>query len=136
MIRFSEIPFYSKLEDTQKQAIKDLIITVQEKSNLARREGILALEYDLNEHMQKHDFFAEMLSYVVDGVAGEDISLVAINLISSTECSDFEKLFMQVSVNGALGIQEGTNPRLLTGQLLSMLGSEAYFELKNELIKD
>lgn len=134
MIRFSDIPFYSKLNNDEKKVLKDFVVFIEEKGNQARREGILALEDNIDEI--ENSFFAEMLRYVVDGNDGEIISAIAINLISTTDCSDFEKLKMQIAANGALGIQEGLNPRILTGMLLSMFGTDAYFELKAELMKD
>lgn len=136
MIRFSSIPLYSNLSNDEKQKLKDLVILIENKSNQARREGILALEDSIDDIDDEFLFLAEMFRYVVDGNDEEYISALAINLISTTECSDFEKLKMQIATNGALGIQEGLNPRNLTRMLLSMFGSEAYFELKKELMKD
>jgi len=136
MIRFSEIPAYSDLLSEEKNEIKDLILDVKKSSNTARREGILTLEVAVEEKCIKNKFYGEMLKFMIDGNSAEDIAAVAINLITTTKCSDFEKLKMQIAANGVLLIQEGTNPSIAAYELLSMLGCDAFFELKEELCRD
>jgi len=136
MIRFSDIPAYSQLNADEKKEIKDLVLEVKKLINTARREGLLALEEKLQDIGKKNRFFNEILKFVVDGYSFEDISAIAINLITTTNCSDFEKLKMQIAANGALLIQEGANPYIAVCELISMLGVDAFFELKEELCRD
>lgn len=135
MIRFSKIPDILTVTEEEKKLLIENIDIVVAKAEQARREGILALEDNLEEERVKATFkpmlfYYEILSLVVDGIDGDTISTIGMNLISSTKKTPAEELGMMMMLNGALGIQEGLNPRVLQQSLLAMLGLEVFSELR------
>ncbi len=95
------------------------IVALAEK---ARREGILALEDGIDEIGNSLLRFGIIL--VVDGNDPGIIGDILCNTLFF-QAREGDLLQNVVIIEGILGIQEGINPRTLSGRLMSFLGADA-----------
>jgi flagellar motor component MotA len=101
---------------------------IMKKSEKARREGLLALEDDLNqERIEQRDIFEYGLRFVIDGTEWRVIDNVLSNIIAQETDEDKRKL-MNIEKDAVWSIQQGDNPRLL----LAILNSHSNLSLKED----
>lgn len=96
----------------------DVLVGLSEK---ARREGLLALEDDLDNLEDPLLKFGLLL--VVDGTDPEIISAALVNCLAAVEPDRL--LSAVVIIEGVLAIQEGVNPRTMRALLGAYLGADA-----------
>jgi flagellar motor component MotA len=88
-------------------------------SEKSRREGLLALEDEIDEKkLKQRDVFEWGIRLTVDGTDFEIIDRVLTNIINLEEDSD-EKVLKNIQKEAVLGIQTGWNSRLLFALLNS-----------------
>jgi flagellar motor component MotA len=85
----------------------------------ARREGLLALDEDLEmEMIDERDIFEYGLRFVIDGTDPEIIDTILSNLVKQ-EKDEQLRLLKEIQKAAVLGIQNGTSPRILYALLNS-----------------
>jgi flagellar motor component MotA len=85
----------------------------------ARREGLLALEDDLDHgEVNQRDIFQYGMSFVVDGVDPFFIDKILSNIIEQEKDEQMQVL-KKIQKEAVLMIQQGANPRLLAAVLNS-----------------
>jgi flagellar motor component MotA len=88
----------------------------------ARREGLLALEDDLDRaKIDERDIFEYGMSFVIDGTDYELVERILANIIKQEKDEDTIVL-KNIQKEAVLMIQEGTNPRILYAVLNSYTG--------------
>lgn len=113
--------------------LTDAVAKMVELACMARKEGILALE-DVVYKMDKsngYDYLEQILLFVIDGTEPEIVEDSGNLIYFADDLSGYEALQYNAFLWGALAIQQGTNPRLIEQQLLSMMTKsvkEAYKE--------
>jgi chemotaxis protein MotA len=89
----------------------------------ARREGLLALEEELEDYDEKflgpRDIFKLGLRLVIDGTDKDFIDRILSNIVDQEE-DPLKKRLKVVQKEAVLSIQSGTNPRLLVYLLNSL----------------
>ena len=97
-------------------AMLENILNCAEK---ARREGILALEDDLDqEKAGERDIFVYGLGFVTDGTDSALIEKILSNIIAQ-EKDEYSRILKTIQKEAVLAIQEGLNPRILFHLLTS-----------------
>lgn len=115
-------------------------------SNIARREGILALEerMDMVDHeylLADHEIdgveeklFGKLLGLVVDGNDASVIECVARYILNTFPTDEKEIRFhLMLIAEGILMIQDGTNPHVMAVILGSMMGLEVGHDFLKEV---
>ena len=97
---------------------------VLELANLARREGLLALEeraeaLDIND--KSTELLSELLILVVDGTEPKILTEIGINRMITNNSPAYEGLINLLFFKGCLMIQAGENPYLIGSYLKSMM---------------
>ena len=93
-------------------------------SKKARREGLLALEDELDEEKAgRRDIVHFGLRFVVDGTYYEVIDKILTNLVN-LETDEYVKTLKTIQKEAVLGIQSGMNPRVLAHLLNSYVDNE------------
>jgi len=94
-----------------------------ELSNIARNEGLLALEEAAYENITApySSYLSTLILYIVDGTDPELVEDVALTKYFSNALKGYEGLIYLIYLNGSLAIQQGENPRLIEEKLLAML---------------
>ena len=110
----------SKADKIQIVPLIDLIVRASEK---ARKQGLLALEDDVNAYENPSLILGMQL--VVDGTDPRLIESILTARIFSTNKRGKELLEQIIVCDGVLSIQAGDNPRLTEVKLFSFLGDEA-----------
>jgi flagellar motor component MotA len=88
-------------------------------SQLARREGLLALEEDLSfEKLNERDIFEYGMRFAVDGTDPEIIRDILSNIIRQEKDEYMAKL-KKIQLAAVLSIQAGDNPRVMYYRLNS-----------------
>lgn len=132
---FYDVP---KMTGEKKDLIKSVIKTVVTFAEKARREGILALEDDLDDidlgEEQVTDLLKVSFSLICDGHDESTIAEFSRYRIATCSAEGDLKLAMMIAANGSLMIQAGDNPRVLATKLLAMTG-DFYKELKTEFME-
>jgi len=108
--------------EKEKQGALDIISALVEASEKARREGLLALEDDIEEY--RHPLLRLGMSLVVDGTDPKIIREILEARILSENRRGGEFLEQILIYQGCLSIQAGDNPRVLTTRLFAFLGEE------------
>ena len=113
----------------------DKYITVLENilncAEKARREGLLALEEDMDEEKADgRDIFEYGIRFVVDGTDSVLIDKILSNIIAQ-EKDEYLHTLKTIQKEAVLGIQEGLNPRLL----IHLVTSYADIPLNDERMK-
>jgi len=103
----------------------NFIIKALSLSEKARREGLLALEDETNEHVEEvnnRDIFWYGLRFVIDGTDSKDVKKILKPLINS-ELDEIKK-------EAVLSIQKGNNPRMTLHILGSLLNKKEWQDLR------
>jgi flagellar motor component MotA len=103
-----------------------------ENAKKARREGLLALEEELDkEKIDSRDIFEYGLRLVVDGTDGSLINEILSNIVNQEKDEQLRTL-MNIQKRAVLSIQAGDNPRI-TYALLNSLVDIPLNEDKNRI---
>ena len=95
------------------KAYHDLIDTVKGASEKARREGLLAIERDLDQKKaDDRDIFHYGMRFVLDGVAPEIINKILSNIIEQ-EKDEYSRRLKIIQKEAVLNIQQGINTKML-----------------------
>jgi flagellar motor component MotA len=95
------------------KAYHDFIDTALGIALKARREGILALDGDVDrEKAGQRDIFHYGLQFAVDGVASEIIDKIISN-IAAQEKDEYTRILKTIQKEAVMGIQQGFNHQLL-----------------------
>jgi len=92
--------------------------TLLQFSEKARKEGILALEDELDNFTA--GFFHMGMRLVVDGTDGDVIKHILSTMLER-EHDYYKKILMKTALEGILGIQIGNNPSRIAFQLVSLV---------------
>lgn len=98
----------------------DLLVQSAEK---ARREGLLALEGDIDEY--KYPLLKAGMQLVVDGTDPEIIEKTLTTRILSAYGKGKELLEQLIICTGVLSIQSGDNPRIIMEKCFAFLGDDS-----------
>lgn len=109
--------------------VDEVIISFYNLANLARKEGLLALE-DLLEEAGNAPLLVKIgIQLVVDGTDPALITEIIRNLINSGDIeTEEQRKEAEIILTGILSIQEGQNPRVIMMRMASCLGFEAYMK--------
>lgn len=117
--------------------IVDVIRKIKEISELARREGLLAMEEyaneSLSENVEMERFIKEGILLIVDGTEPSILKEVLSNQIAVEGLEKFESYLKFIIMNGMLMVQNGINPRFIEYFLLSYLPGEYISKAKGYL---
>ena len=103
-----------------------------ESAEKARREGLLALEDELDKKkIDGRDIFEYGLVFVVDGTDGSLINEILSNIVNQEKDEQLRTL-MNIQKKAVLSIQAGDNPRI-TYALLNSLVDIPLNEDKNRI---
>jgi flagellar motor component MotA len=95
------------------KAYHDLIDTVKSASEKARREGLLAIERDLDpKKADDRDIFHYGMRFVLDGVVPEIINKILSNIIEQ-EKDEYSRRLKMIQKEAVLDIQQGINTKML-----------------------
>ena len=110
----------SRKEKDELVSLIDLLVQASEKS---RREGLLALEDDIDEYM--HPLLKLGMQFVVDGTDPDIIQSILTSRILSENKRGRDFLEQIIICDGVLSIQSGDNPRIIMVKCFSYLGEDA-----------
>lgn len=108
-----------KITKEQQDQMIEVIKEIIDLSNLARREGLLALE-DLTKNMTS-DLLKQLIILVVDGTFPHIIAEIGTNIYWTKSSKGPDAMMDYMYLRGMLGIQNGENPRILLEILLSLM---------------
>jgi flagellar motor component MotA len=95
------------------KAYHDFIDTALGAAAKARREGLLALDGDIDrEKAGQRDIFHYGLQFAVDGASPEIIDKIISN-IAAQEKDEYARLLKIIQKEAVMGIQQGYNPNIL-----------------------
>ena len=123
MDRYDEMRLEGKSEDKEAKVI-DAYDLVKELANVARREGLLALEecaenFDIID--ESMELFSALLMLLVDGTDPKILAEIGINKIIANNLPSYDGLISLIYFRGSLMIQAGMNPYLIDVYLKSMM---------------
>lgn len=123
MDRYDEIRLEGSSEDKEAKVI-DAYDLVKELANVARREGLLALEecvenFDIND--ESMELFSALLMLLVDGTDPKILAEIGINKMISNNLPSYDGLVNLIFFRGSMMIQAGMNPYLIDIYLKSMM---------------
>lgn len=95
------------------------IISFSEK---ARREGLLALEEELDAI--KDPFMQKGMQLVIDGTDPQIVQEILYTMMLSSHGKGIDLLMKSLTLEGILGIQSGYNPRIIGDKLSAFLGRD------------
>ena len=121
---------YENLNEVEKSEVFNIIDMFTDFSIKAWKEGILALEDDVNKLSNK-DFpknaiyMKKVLSFIIDGLDGDVAQYIAETYINSSADNDFEKMCFCMILEGTMAIQRGENPHIIAVRLSAYTGLRA-----------
>ena len=117
-----EMRKYIECTYEEKKSLLKIIEQMIELANLARKEGILSLE----EQIEKSDdqFFKTGLSLIVDGTDPDLVKDIMSVKITTSFKTGAELLSQFMIRDGVIAVQAGMNPRIIEAKLLAYLGGE------------
>ena len=114
--------------------LKLIISKAENFSEKARREGILALEEELDENNCRDDIYSYGTRFVIDGTDYGLVDKILSNIISH-ETDPKVKLLKIIQKEAVLAMQQGMNTRLLMPLLFSFIDGNTLSALK-EILSD
>ncbi len=123
MDRYDEIRLEGSSEDKEEKVI-DAYDLVKELANVARREGLLALEEcaeNLDISDESMELFSALLMLLVDGTDPKILAEIGINKMIVNNLTSYDGLISLIFFRGSLMIQAGMNPYLIDIYLKSMM---------------
>ncbi len=106
----------------EKKAPLALILTALRLAEKARKEGLLALDEDLDS--LPNPFFRDLVRMVVDGVDSEIIAKLGWIRMSVERMGGADMLAALIALEAALALQAGLNPKVIASMLSSYLGKD------------
>ncbi|MCL2628273.1 MAG: hypothetical protein FWD44_06230 [Oscillospiraceae bacterium] len=103
-------------------------------ANIARTQGLLALELELEQ--TENVFFKTALELVIDGNALETVEQILCNLILSENHTGAELLKRLLFAEGILAMQRGENPNITMLRLSALLGEQYISDLKDTVYEN
>ena len=119
------------LNEAQKEEGYSLLIATVKKMlelcYIARKEGLLALEIDIDNLEKLHNgkFLKFMILLITDGTDPKLIEEISVARFYSADLQGIEALQYLVMLFGCLAIQAGENPRIIEEKLLVLIPEEA-----------
>jgi len=104
-----------------------------ELSTQARRDGLLALEDEIENHSQR-SIFGLGLRLIVDGTDGALVREILCNMIDMQRDFAMQRI-MRIQTDGILSVQTGENPRIQVLKMFSRISDSEYPEVMF-LLKD
>ena len=117
----------------QEQMLLDTANKLIELSDIARKEGLLALEEAAGKlaHTEADDTLRMLLMLVVDGTDPDLVEEMALIRYFALASSGYESLQCLMQITGVIDIQAGTNPRVLQQKIWLMLPGRVSNEFFN-----
>ena len=112
----------SNFTNADRDACLPIIDLLLDYANLARMEGILALEDYVHKH--DNDFLTFVTMMVVDGTDPALVRAIIENLINSSGYTGGALLERILISEGVLAVQAGENPHIIELKLFSMFGED------------
>lgn len=107
---------------------------IMELTNIARTQGILALENEIEENGESDLPLLKIgIALVVDGTDPEIVETILKNYLLSSEFTNQEFLENMLVYQGVLAIQMGENPRMIQEKLYALFGIQFREELKKKM---
>ena len=128
--------FYSELKEMCSEIALDLnnevkiqeviraYILITKLSNIARKEGLLALEDSIINQKVINDtdkYLKKLIMLVVDGTDPKLVEEVGINIVTANCLKSYDGLITLMYLYGTLMIQNGDNPRVIDEVLKSVI---------------
>lgn len=104
---------------------------IMKLADLARREGLLALE-DMAETLPS-DFLRQLVLLVVDGNFPDTIAEIGTNVYWTKAPDGADAMADYMYLRGMLGIQNGDNPRVLESILISLMPAGLHQEYRAQM---
>ena len=112
--------------------------------NLARREGVLAMEEYAEKYLPERNpediFLKKAVDYIVDGTDPEFVRDILEGTILVTGIESFQAYLYYIALEGMLSVQAGVNPRIIQEKLLAWMpqnmqisAKQAFERLDSEL---
>ena len=123
MDRYGEIRLEGSSKEKEEKVIEAYDL-VREFANVARKEGLLALEecaQNLDINNESIELFFTLIMLLVDGTDPEILTEIGINKIITNTLPAYDGLISLIFLRGSLMIQAGTNPYLIERYLKSMI---------------
>ena len=117
-----------KFTEADKEKCIPTINKIIELANIARREGVLALELEIEQ--EDNIFIKTAIEMILDGTAPETVEHILHNLILAESYSGSQLLDRLLVSEGVLAIQKGENPNIITLKLSAMLGEKYILRFK------
>ncbi len=110
-----------------------LIETLSSYSEKARREGLLSLEYNMQDI--ENNYLKLGLGLIIDGVDPKSVNHILTTNLYFSNIDGFELLKRYIIRDGVLSIQAGDNPNLVSTKLAMYLGDDGFELLGEEKIE-
>lgn len=107
------------LSNNQQNQVIDVAKTIMKLADLARKEGLLALE-DMIDTITS-DYLKQLIILVVDGTFPEIIIEIATNIYWTNASDGVNSMVDYIYLRGILSIQNGENLRVLDKLLMSLM---------------
>lgn len=122
----------------QRKNVTRAICAILALSDIARHEGLLALEEAANEMKLENyqEYLRDLIIYVVDGTDPEYVREMGYLKYFSYHMSDYEGLIFLIYLEGVLAIQQGENPRIIEEKLKCMLPRGYSFDFSEKEYSD
>ncbi len=123
-IRKNEASVCDDDKDHFENGIKDLAKLILQLSDIARKEGLLALE-EFKCSLDDEPWYTpvkELIELIVDGNDPEMVKRISLMRYYSTLQEPYMKLMNIMSIYGFISIQAGENPKLIMKMLESLAG--------------
>lgn len=117
-------------KDQQKQVI-DAAKNIMKLADVARKEGLLALEKMVE--MLCSDYLRQLIILVVDGTFPDMITEIATNLYWTNAPVGANAMVDYIYLRGMLGIQNGENLTILNKLLVSLMPAELRQEFRSQM---
>lgn len=115
----------------QQNKVIDAAKNLMKLADLARKEGLLALE-DMAQTISS-DFLRQLILLVVDGNFPEIIAEIGTNIYWTKAPDNADAMIDYMYLRGMLGIQNGDNPRVLESILMSLMPTELHQEYRSQM---
>ena len=102
-------------------------------SNVARKEGLLALEQAGEKFVscEEQDFAKEIILMIVDGCFPQMVKKVSLLKYFSTEQNAYQAIKNLMTIYALLAVQDGENPRNIVRMMKGMLPGDVHNEVEH-----
>lgn len=103
------------------QVFKETLSQLLMISNIARKEGIIALEEEAERNYELSDMTRELIWLIVDGTDPQLVERIGLMQYFAKKKDVYQSIMDIMSIYGMLSIQAGYNPRIIWKMLNSMI---------------